>query len=77
MKTYGGVEVQLQAFLTLAQDGSEWSALRPSRLIPGQTAPGTLWTEDWVGSRAYLDMMGKESSLTGFTPWLPGYYPIT
>jgi hypothetical protein len=29
MKTYGGVEVQLHAFLTSALDGGEWSALHP------------------------------------------------
>ena len=33
MKAYGGVEVQLQALLTLALEGSELSATRPSRVI--------------------------------------------
>jgi len=30
------VKVQLHAFLTLALDGCEWSASRPSRLTPGE-----------------------------------------
>jgi hypothetical protein len=29
MKTYGGMEVQVYAFLTSALDGGEWLALRP------------------------------------------------
>jgi hypothetical protein len=46
MKTYGGVEVQLPAFLTSALDRGEWSALRPGRLVPIPTgrAPGPVWT---------------------------------
>jgi len=31
MNTYGGVEVQLQAFLTLTLHVGEWSASRPGR----------------------------------------------
>jgi hypothetical protein len=31
MKTYGGVEVYLNAFLNCALDGCEWSASRPAR----------------------------------------------
>jgi len=34
MKSYGGVEVYLYAFLTSALDGDEWSASRPSRFNP-------------------------------------------
>jgi hypothetical protein len=29
MKTYGGVDVQIHIFLTLALVGGEWSASRP------------------------------------------------
>jgi hypothetical protein len=39
MKTYGGVEVQLHAFLTSALDGGEWLASRPGRYIPVVTDP--------------------------------------
>jgi len=40
MKTYGGVEVQLHAFLTAMLDGGEWSASRPRPFIPGETVTG-------------------------------------
>jgi len=49
MKTYGGVEIQLHAFLTSALDGGEWSASRPGHFTPGETAPGTHWLGGWVG----------------------------
>jgi hypothetical protein len=35
MKNYGSVEVYTYAFLISTLDGGEWSASRPSRLIPG------------------------------------------
>jgi hypothetical protein len=38
MKTFEGVDLQLQVFLTTALDGSEWSASRPRRFIPGKRA---------------------------------------
>jgi hypothetical protein len=50
MKTYGGVEIQLHMFLTLALDGGEWSASHPGRFIPREGAPGTQWTGGWVGT---------------------------
>jgi hypothetical protein len=34
MKTYGGVEVQLQAFFPSSLDGGEWSGSRTSRFNP-------------------------------------------
>jgi len=43
MKTYGGTEVQLQAFLTAALDGRELSASHPGRFTPGVRARGTHW----------------------------------
>jgi hypothetical protein len=52
MKTYGGVEVELH-------HGSEWSASRPCRLTPGETAPGTHWEGGWVGPKAGLDAAEK------------------
>jgi hypothetical protein len=36
-------------FLTSALYGSEQSASRPGRFIPGVRVPGTHWTGGWVG----------------------------
>jgi hypothetical protein len=59
MKTYGGVEVYLHAFLTSALDGSEWSASRPGHFIHGERALGTHCIGGWVGSRVGLDAVAK------------------
>jgi hypothetical protein len=47
MKTFWGVEVYLHTFLTSELDGGEWSASRPGRFNPRETAPYTHWI--WVG----------------------------
>jgi len=39
---------QLQVFLLLTLDRSEWSASRPSRFITGERAHGTHWIGGWV-----------------------------
>jgi hypothetical protein len=39
MKTYGGVDVQIQIFFTSAVDGGEWSASRPGRFTPKERTP--------------------------------------
>jgi hypothetical protein len=39
MKTYGGVDVQIHVYLTLALVGGKWSASRPDRFTPGERAP--------------------------------------
>jgi hypothetical protein len=41
MKTYGGVNVYIQVFLTLELVGGEWSASRPAALTleKGPTVP--------------------------------------
>jgi hypothetical protein len=41
MKAYGGVNVQIQIFLTSAEVGGEWSVSRPSHFSPGERAPRT------------------------------------
>jgi hypothetical protein len=38
MKTYGGVDISMYAFLTSTPDGGEWLASRPGRYNPGKTA---------------------------------------
>jgi len=50
MKTYGGVELQIHAFITSALDGGEWSASRPGRFTPGNKARYTLdrWLAGWT-----------------------------
>jgi hypothetical protein len=45
--------------MTSALYGGEWSALRPGRIIPRETAPGINWIGSWVGPRAGLDAMVK------------------
>jgi hypothetical protein len=40
-------------------DGSEWSASRPGRFTPRETAPGAHWIGGWVGPRAVLDTVVK------------------
>jgi hypothetical protein len=59
MKTYVGLEVQLQEFLTSALDGSEWSASRSGIFTPKEIAPGTQWIGGWVGPRTGLDAVVK------------------
>jgi hypothetical protein len=48
----------------MALVGGEWSASRPCRFIPGETAPGTHWIGGWVGPRAGLDYVEKRKFLT-------------
>jgi hypothetical protein len=47
--TYGGVEVYLHAFLTLAFDGGELSNSRPGRLNPGERQLGVHCIGGWGG----------------------------
>jgi hypothetical protein len=55
MKTYGGVDVQIHIFLTLALVGGEWSASHLSQFTPVEIATGTHWIGGWVGPRTGLD----------------------
>jgi hypothetical protein len=67
MKAYGGVDVKIHIFLTLAQVEGEWSASRPGRFTPRERAPGTHSIGGWVGPRAGLGNVEKRKFLT-----LPG-----
>jgi hypothetical protein len=63
MKAYGGVDVYIHIFLSLALAGSEWSASRPGRFTSGERAPGTHWIGVWVDHRAGLDDVEKRKFL--------------
>jgi hypothetical protein len=45
--------------LTSALDEGEWSASRPGRFTPRESATGTHWIGGWIGSRALLDAVVK------------------
>jgi hypothetical protein len=59
MKTYGGVDVYTQDFLTSALDGGELLVSHPGRFTPGERAAGTHCIGGWLGPRADLDNMEK------------------
>jgi hypothetical protein len=61
IKTYGGVEVYLHAFLISALDGGEWSASHPGRYTNRERSPDTHWIGGWVGPRAGLDAVTKRN----------------
>jgi hypothetical protein len=67
MNMYGGVDVQIRIFLTLALVGDEWSASHPSRSTAGSRSPGTNWIGGWVRPRAILNDVERIKILT-----LPG-----
>jgi hypothetical protein len=59
MKAYGGVDLEIHVSLTSALVGGEWSASRPCRFTPGESASDTRWLGGWVDLRAGLDDMEK------------------
>jgi hypothetical protein len=63
MKAYGGVDVQIHAFLTSVLVGGEPAASLPGHLTPGERAPGTNWIGGWVGSRTGLDDIEKRENV--------------
>jgi hypothetical protein len=67
MKAYGGVNVYIHIFLTLALAGGEWSASHPCCLTSRERAPSNHWIGGWVDPRASLDDVEKRKFLT-----LPG-----
>jgi hypothetical protein len=60
MKAYwGSGDVALQAFLTSALDGGEWSASGPGHFNPRERASDTHWIRGCVSPRACLDAVVK------------------
>jgi hypothetical protein len=59
MKAYGGVDVEIHIFLTLALFAGEWSASRPGRFTPG-----THWIGGWLGPRAGLNRLNDVEKRT-------------
>jgi len=53
------MEAHLHAFLTPVSDLGKWSASRPDRFIPGESAPGTHWIGGLVSPRGGLDAVGR------------------
>jgi hypothetical protein len=47
MKAYGGVDVEIQVFLSSALAGGEWQLHARATLSAGK-APGTHWIGGWV-----------------------------
>jgi hypothetical protein len=57
MTMYGGMEVLIHTFLTLALDGGEWSASNTSHFTPRGRSPDTFWRGGWVDCDASLDFV--------------------
>jgi hypothetical protein len=62
MKMYGGVEVELHAFLALVLDDA-WSTSRLRRFTLKETAPGAQGIRGWMGPRAGPDAMARKRIL--------------
>jgi hypothetical protein len=63
MKTYGGGDVYIHVFLTMALVGGECSASRPGHFTPEERAPGTHLIGGWVNPRAGLEDVVKTTIL--------------
>jgi hypothetical protein len=67
MKTYGGVNVKIHIFLTLALAGGEWSASHPSRFTPRGKSPRYPLDRRLGGLQSRFGQRRDETNLT-----LPG-----
>jgi hypothetical protein len=54
----------MHIFLTTALAGGEWSASRPDRFAPGETAPNTHWIGGWMDPKASLGDVEERKFLT-------------
>jgi hypothetical protein len=73
MKTFGGVDAQINVSLKSAPVWGEWSASRPGRFTPVERVIGTHWIGGWVGPRASPDDMVRVNirDPTGTWIWTP------
>jgi hypothetical protein len=61
MKAYGGMDVQIHVFLTLALAGGEWSASWPGHFTLGEKAPVPAGQEvGWTPGPVWT-MLGREN----------------
>jgi hypothetical protein len=60
MKKFGDVDLWIHVFLTSVLVGGEWSASRPCRFTPGESALGTHWIAGWMHPRDGLDGVEKK-----------------
>jgi hypothetical protein len=67
MKAYGGVDIEIQTFLSTALARGEWLASRLCRFTHEERAHGTQWIGGWVDPRAGLDDVENRKFFT-----LPG-----
>jgi hypothetical protein len=70
---YGGGGIA-PSILNPGIDRDEWSASRPDRFIPGESAPATHWIGVLVSPRASVDAVArrrKSIPLPGIEPRLP------
>jgi hypothetical protein len=63
VKTYRGVVVQPDTFLTYELDEDEWSALYTGSLSLRERIPGTHWIGGWMNLTASLGMWQREMFL--------------
>jgi hypothetical protein len=63
VKIYEGAEVHLHAFLTVALDGGEWSAIISGCFNPEERAPSTNSVEGWMGITAGLETVEREEPM--------------
>jgi hypothetical protein len=66
MKTYGGVDIYIHVYLTLALIGGEWSASRPDSCTPGERVPVIHWIGGWVGPIYFICDEGETNRETCF-----------
>jgi hypothetical protein len=63
MKAYGGVDVWIHIFLTLALAGGEWSASRPGPLYPRGNRPRYPLDRRLGGPQSLAGQCGEEKIL--------------